>query len=91
MRLETIGPTSDQAGTAIKGASQNPQLRLFSGWSVAGLLALHLVTLTLVHYVAGPLLGMSPASPELIAMTIALAGVVIISLTARDLLSADRR
>ena len=59
--------------------------KLFSGWIVAGLLALHLVTLTVVHYVAGPMLGLSPASPDLIAATIVIGAAVILALVARDL------
>lgn len=65
--------------------------KLFSGWIVAGLLALHLVTLTVVHYVAGPMLGFSPASPDLIAATIVIGAAVVLALVARDLGAADRR
>lgn len=65
--------------------------KLFSGWMVAGLLALHVAALTVIHYVVGPMLGISPASPDLIAATIVTAAVIVISFVRRDVTTADRR
>lgn len=77
--------------TNAMSVPETGRAKLFSGWIVAGLLALHLVTLTVVHYVAGPMLGLSPASPNLIAATIVIGAAVVLALVARDLRAADRR
>lgn len=77
--------------TNAMGAPLAKPVRRFSGWLVAGLLALHLAALTAIHYVAGPMLGISPASPDLIAATIVIAGIIVISCVWRDVARADRR
>lgn len=77
--------------TNAMSVPETGRAKRFSGWTVAGLLALHLVTLTVVHYVAGPMLGLSPASPDLIAAAIVIAATVILALVARDLGADDRR
>lgn len=57
---------------------------------VIGLLILHQVLLTVIHYIVGPALGVSPMSPALIAATIVAAAVIMALLLWWDLRRPDR-
>lgn len=53
-------------------------------WLVAGLLIAHQAALTVIHYIAGPALGFSPASAGLTVATIVLAALLMAGLVAID-------
>ena len=64
---------------AVERRSPTPSL-----WLVAGLLIAHQAVLTIIHYIAGPALGFSPASAGLTAATIVLAALLMAGLVALD-------
>ena len=53
-------------------------------WLVAGLLVLHQLALTIIHYGIGPAMGFAPASAGLVAATIVIAALLILMAVAID-------